>query len=456
MGAERPVRRGTTVLTAVLTAATVATLLGATAASASATTTTAHPATTATTATTPDLTAAVRYLVTTTGANGATGGSSLAQDGYYDVFPGFADFGLTMDGALALAAAGTDDPVLRTVVGFLQSGHDPSGRSVGDYTQLGTAYASGGAIAKEALVAESTGQDPRAFGGHDLVAGIDATACSAADPSTQCAAAGGFAYSESTFDQAIAVIAQLRAGDDAAAAPAVAYLLSLQHADGAFPSLLPDDGTDDVDSTGIAAMALALAAGDPAATTAQQAASGTAVAAATAWLAGAQLPGGGWTGTAGDSTNSAALAVQGLHLAGTTYAAQIARGEAFLATQQGSDGGFDVAAGTPGSDVRASAQAVGGLVGTSFATVLDSVTGTAPPTTAPPTSTTPTTPTTARTPAAAPTTAVRAVAVPSAPSPALPFSGADITVWSWLAAMLLTGGTALLLGARRLRRGAHR
>jgi hypothetical protein len=89
-------------------------------------------------------------------------------------------------------------------------------------------------------------------------------------------------------------------------------------------------------------------------------------------MAGKQLADGGDHGTAGDSVNTAALAIQGLSLDATTYAPQIAKARAFLATQQNTDGGFKVAADTDQtkSDVRASTQATGGTVGTSFGTLL--------------------------------------------------------------------------------------
>ena len=63
---------------------------------------------------TPDLTAAVQYLVTST--NNVDNGPTLANDGYYDLYPGWADWGMTIDGAFALAATRGDDTVLKKVV----------------------------------------------------------------------------------------------------------------------------------------------------------------------------------------------------------------------------------------------------------------------------------------------------------------------------------------------------
>lgn len=331
-------------------------------------TTPAPPATTATTAVTtapttpagdaPDLAKAVGYL---------TGRGALVDGHYYEATAGagtgFADFGLTVDGVLALAATGGADDTLASVTGFLQHGKDGAGRGIDDWTLIGTAYAQGGSLAKEALAAEVTGGDPRSYGGHDLIAALDAAVCAKADASGGCAAKGDYAYATSVLGQALGVIAQLRAGDTAGAAAPVAYLESLQDADGAWPSLSPAGGGQDVESTATAVMALDLVPGDAAA---------RAVAKGTAWIAGRQLADGGFPGGSGDSVNSAALAVQGLSLDAPAYAPQIARARAFLAHEQNADGGFRVAADADdqGSDVRASAQAAGGAAGTSFGTLL--------------------------------------------------------------------------------------
>ncbi|MFI0943963.1 prenyltransferase/squalene oxidase repeat-containing protein [Streptomyces sp. NPDC021020] len=320
--------------------------------------TTAAPTTTPPAAATgPDLAKGVAYLVDR---------DNLVDGHYYESGSGFADFGLTIDGLFALSAAGGADDTLAGVTDFLQHGKDGNGRDIDGWTLIGTAYAQGGSLAKEAVAAEVTGADPRAFGGHDLIAALDATVCAAADASAGCAAKGNYAYATSVFSQSLGVIAQLRAGDTAAAAGPIAYLESLQNADGSWPSLIPAHGDSEVDSTAMAMMALDLAPGKDAA---------DAVAEGASWLAGRQLADGGFPGAAGDSVNSAALAIQGLALEGTRYAPQIARARAFLAGQQNKDGGFRVAADSDqkDSDLRASTQAVGGAVGTSFGRLLRDV-----------------------------------------------------------------------------------
>ncbi|MFD4778682.1 prenyltransferase/squalene oxidase repeat-containing protein, partial [Streptomyces sp. NPDC058427] len=325
----------------------------------------------------PDLKKGVAYL---------TGAGNLKQGQYYVAGTGSsrADFGLTIDGGFALAATGLNNGKLRGIVDFLdKGGKDGEGRTLQDWTGTGTQYALGGSIGKAALLAEAVGRDPRSFGGKDLVAALDKSVC--AEPSTapdrSCAAKGAYTYAPSVFAQSLAVMAQLRADEKAAAQEPIAYLESLQHSSGAWPSLIPATGDSDVDSTAIAAMALDLAGGEKA---------DKAVGRALAWIAGKQLPDGGFPGAAGDSVNSAALAVQGLSLDAKAYASEIAGARRFLAGQQNSDGGFNVAKeGQRGSDLRASTQAVGGATGISFGTLERALTGTTPPPTPSPSPSTP-------------------------------------------------------------------
>ncbi|WNI18834.1 prenyltransferase/squalene oxidase repeat-containing protein [Actinacidiphila sp. ITFR-21] len=308
-------------------------------------------------ATTPDLAKGVAYLIN---RGNLVGGRYYSAAGQHT---GFADFGLTVDGLFALAATGGADTTLAAVTDFLQHGKDGTGRTADDWTLIGTSSAQGGSLAKEALAAEVTGGDPRSFGGHDLIRALDGTVCAAADTAKGCAAKGNYAYAGSVFSQSLGVIAQLRAADSAGAAGPLAYLESLQDPDGAWPSLIPSGKDQDVDSTAMAMMALDLVPGDAAA---------RAVAKGAAWIAGRQLADGGFHGAAGDSVTSAALAVQGLGLDAVRYRDRIAAARRFLAEQQNPDGGFRVASDSDQtlSDVRASAQAVGGSTGTSFGTLL--------------------------------------------------------------------------------------
>ncbi|WP_333761291.1 prenyltransferase/squalene oxidase repeat-containing protein [Streptomyces sp. IBSBF 2390] len=314
----------------------------------------------------PDLKKGVAYL---------TKAATLKQGQYYTAGTGSAraDFGLTIDGAYALAATGLNTAKLRGIVDFLDHrGKDGEGRTVNDWTGIGTPYAAGGSLGKTALLAEAVGRDPHRFAGHDLIAALAKAVCSkpSTAPDRSCAAKGAYTYAPSVFGQSLAVMAQLRAGEKAAAAHPIAYLESLQQSSGAWPSLIPSTKDADVDSTAIAAMTLDLAGGAKA---------DKAVDKALAWIASRQLADGGFPGAAGDSVNSAALAVQGLSLDAGKYATKIAKARKFLASQQNTDGGFNVAkGGQRGSDLRASTQAVGGATGISFGKLERSLTGTSP------------------------------------------------------------------------------
>jgi Prenyltransferase and squalene oxidase repeat len=313
----------------------------------------------------PDLARGSAYLVRP---------ANLIDGHYAESFPGYADYGLTLDTAFALAATGDQDSALKGIVTFLDhNGKDPSGSTVSDWTGVGTKYASGGSIGKEALLAEIVGDNPRDFSGHDLIAALNASVCArhTGGSGARCVAAGSYAYASSVFDQALGIMAQLRAGEASQAAAPVAYLESLQNSDGSFPSLIPSTGDQDVDSTAMAAMALALVPGTTAAAD---------VGSAAAWLAGRQEKAGGFPGVGGDSINSAGLAIQALSLQAARYRAQIGAAETFLAREQNADGGFNIdAGGRPDSDVRATAQAISGAVGISFAALHRNLSGTSPP-----------------------------------------------------------------------------
>ncbi|MGX2992992.1 prenyltransferase/squalene oxidase repeat-containing protein [Streptomyces sp. JNUCC 64] len=313
----------------------------------------------------PDLRKGTAYL---------TDRGRLIHGRYYENAPGsgFADYGLTIDGAYALAATGHDDATLRDVVDFLDGGgEDGTGRDLHDWTGVGTAHAGGGSLGKAALLAEVVGRDPRDFGGQDLIEALARAVCpDRSTPPRPCAARGNYRYATSVFSQALGVMAQVRAGETAAAKDPVAYLKSLQEPSGAWPSLIGEASRAEVDSTAMAAMALDLL---------PDADSRAAVDEALDWLAARQLADGGFPGAAGNSVNSAALAVQALSLDADRYADRIARARGFLAARQNADGGFTVVkGGRPRSDVRASAQAVGGATGISFGTLTRDLDGTTP------------------------------------------------------------------------------
>ncbi|MEV4824604.1 prenyltransferase/squalene oxidase repeat-containing protein [Micromonospora sp. NPDC049274] len=387
----------------------------------------------------PDLVKGVSYLVAPT---------NLIDGRYYESFPGFPDFGLSIDGAYALAATGGDDARLRAIVEFLRGGGavGDSGFTVDTWLGIGTDYAAGGAIGKVALLAQVTGYDPRSFGGHDLIAALADVTCTKIDEPAGCAGPGNYRYATSVFGQSLGIIAQRRAGQGEAAAKPIDFLRGLQRADGSFPSLIPAaDGDKDVDSTAMAAMALAPLTDDPAAV--------DAVDKALTWIASEQKEHGGFPGAAGDSTNSTALAVQGLTLRGDTYARQVDKALSFLAGQQNDDGGFTVAAGgQAGSDVRASTQVVGGATGISFAALsrdVHELPGPDPSGT--PTATPTPTPTASHSssPSAAPSVSAPSAGNGGHSSGNLPRTGWSIVTITLLALVLVVAGILLRVSARR-------
>jgi len=276
-------------------------------------TTMAPPAASATGAS-PDLAAGAGFLAAP---------ANLVDGHYYELFPGFADWGLTMDGAFALAATGSQDAALTSIVNYLdQAGSDGSGNTINSWTGIGTPDVSGGSLGKDALLAEVVGRDPQHFGGQDLLAALNASVCSGPStaPDTACAAAGNYRYTTSVFSQSLGILAQLRAGGPAAAP--IGYLESLQEASGAWPSLIPSTGNADVDSTAMAVMTLAVL---------PDATAQAAVTAGLSWLAGQQAAGGGFPGVNPDSVNSTGLAAQALSLDQAGYGSQINKALAFLA-----------------------------------------------------------------------------------------------------------------------------
>ncbi|HJQ01682.1 MAG TPA: prenyltransferase/squalene oxidase repeat-containing protein [Jatrophihabitans sp.] len=346
------------------------------------------------------------------------------------------DYGLTADLAFALAAAGGQDGALAKVVGYLRA-------HVADYADpAGTSSFPGpysGAVGKLALLAEVSGQDPHSFGGFDLLATLTSHVCTAADQAGSCTAAGDFYQSFSTVSQSLAVLALARAGVTPPAA-AVTRLGQLQCANGGFSSTLLAPGdtcSSDPDTTSYALQALVLVPGN-----------GAAVTAAVNFLAGAQQADGGYSGAAGENTNSTGLAAQGLLASGAAgQAGAIAAAQAFLLRLQNPDGGFGIRASSPASDVRSTTQAVPALAGTTLATLLDQI---VPVTPTPPTSSTPSK-TPSRTPSHSPSRTATSSAASgvdagstSLPGPVLAATGPRTGRPLGLAALLLLAGAALL------------
>lgn len=158
--------------------------------------------------------------------------------GFTNGFAEGSDLNTTCDVVLAIAAAGKDASAWRST----------DDRSPLDYL---AAQAAAGAIntpglrAKTVLALLTTGQDPTAFAGHDLVAELEA----AYDEETG-------HYGSNLFDQALVMLALFNAGQPVPQR-AAEYLLSNQAGDGAwalFGGTTP--GTGDTNTTALAIQAL--------------------------------------------------------------------------------------------------------------------------------------------------------------------------------------------------------
>jgi hypothetical protein len=266
----------------------------------------------------------------------------------------FPDQGLTLDAVLAFAAAGVAGDRIDAALDWLAT---PD--VLGGY--LGTAFESAfaGSYAKLAFAAQVNGRDPTGFGGEDLIAGLRELQ----DDS------GRFVDQpedfSNGFSQAFAILALDRTAEGAPP-EAVDFLVGEQCPDGGFPLLFAQSPcVSDVDSTALVVQALS-AAGEPAA-----AAEGL------AWLVASQQPDGGFAGSPPTNVvnaNSTGLAAQALRAGGEDAAADRAVG--FLLGQQiGCDGpaeqrgaiaydenGFD-----PSNVRRATAQGILGLAGVGMA-----------------------------------------------------------------------------------------
>ncbi|GAA2325776.1 peptidase [Dactylosporangium salmoneum] len=273
------------------------------------------------------------------------------------VFDGVAypDQGLTIDAILAFAATKVAGASAARATAWLARPEVLTGY-IGDGTE---AYA--GATAKLALAVQIRGGNPAAFGGVDLVARLRGLQA----PSGRFSDRSAFGDYSNQFTQAFALLALSRTPAGAPATGA-AYLAGTRCPDGGYP-LYFDQPTcaSDVDATALAVQAL-LAAHRPAD-----------AAPAIAWLVSVQAGDGSFTDGAGTvNANSTGLAAQALAVAGRPLAWLKARG--FLLTLQVrctdpapnrgaiayTPAGFD-----PATAVRATAQAVPGLTGAGLATL---------------------------------------------------------------------------------------
>jgi hypothetical protein len=233
----------------------------------------------------------------------------------------FDDWGLTIDTALALAAAGGRRKTLRTMTSAIQHHYFASYA-----TFSGDKFA--GAMAKSLVAAEVLGKNPRKFGGHDLRAQVLSLAAphTAGFESGRVRDTGDNDFSN-TFAQAYAVIGLARSGG--VPRRAVRYLLKQQCSDGYFrltevagATCNESGSAPDVDATALAAEALqaALNRGGTGASVSD-------MREAVAWLAQAQRENGSFSGgstTRGPNSNSTGLAAQALAIFGRERAVKSA------------------------------------------------------------------------------------------------------------------------------------
>lgn len=345
----------------------------------------------------------------------------------------YPDAGLTADAVLAFDAADVAQDFARRATAWLAT--EAIMNSYLGY-EFDASFA--GSHAKLALVAMAQGENPRAFGGIDLIAALrdlQVPSGRLSDLPTD--------YS-SNISQSLGVLALVRAGEDATAA--AGFLAANQCADGGFAFAIGvTPCASEPDATGFAVQALLAAGLDEAAGRALD------------YLESAQRDGGGFGGigpTEPTNANSTAIAAQALRSGGRDDAADAAIG--YLATLQvGCDGPADergaVAYDTNGvadSAPRATAQAVTALAGIALIDIdNDGDQAAAPvlacaPQPSPTTSEAPTVPTLPGQPSTGP-------APQPGAGPDLPATGAPVGPSLWVGALLLLTGAALVLVARR-------
>ena len=174
------------------------------------------------------------------------------------------DYGGTADAVLGMSTAKVGGSTISAATAWLAKNADA-------YTSLSdTSGAPGpydGSVAKLALVALVTGQDPTDFGGFNLLKALHDDQCtttSNADGSDftkpACPAPGAASNIYSSVSESLAILVQARvSGANAPSSDAVTYFLSLQCPNGGFTGLTSACTTDSdasADETAYAVMAL--------------------------------------------------------------------------------------------------------------------------------------------------------------------------------------------------------
>lgn len=280
-------------------------------------------------------------------------------DGAYPKMFGGSDYGLMIDALFAMVASG-DAATAAPIVEVLRSEHLNYTTFAEFLGEDGKDDKIGGATAKVLVAALAVGENPRSFGGTDLVAATRATISTEAKTLGKVQDKGPNIGSDNAnlFGQALAVIGLAGTGHNDRSA--IDSLVSQQCSEGFFRIFYSytaagavescDEGKTNVngnqsspdrDSTGFGLSALLAAR--------KAGANGldAPIAAAVAWLTSEQQAGGGWgggVGTEAPNTNSTGLIVQALAEAGGATAA-VDQGTAYLKSAQvtAADSGNDLA-----------------------------------------------------------------------------------------------------------------
>lgn len=382
------------------------------------------------------------------------------QDGGIARPDGGIAYDITIDAALGLLAAGTQDAALDEVLDLFErdaARYAHGQEFVPDGERTDAVYA--GQVAKLGLLAELTGGDPRSVGGLDLVADLQRT-----EQAGRYTDISAFGDVSNVFTQAFGVLLLAEATDVEPGQAAVDVLVEAQCADGGFPVYLAQATcSSDADATGIALQALAVL---------DQPEADGAEARAVSFLLAAQLPDGGFstsaTGTGMPNVNSTGYAGMGLAAAGQDITSIVT----WLSSVALEDGGLPVEVPGNRSDAFATSQALPALTAQGFVASAreiarpGEVVPTPTPTPTPPPTPTPTpipaapgdTPTSS--PTGTTTTSAAAVRAgsssgrTSATGGALARTGAAALLPLVAGGLLVALGTGAVLATRR--RGNHR
>ncbi len=268
--------------------------------------------------------------------------------------------GPTIDVLFALAAVGVAAGTIDDIAAWVTT-------QVAAYTQgdgfdaEDAAYA--GATAKLALGLLVTDRDPRDAGGIDLIDQLLSLEIDDPDAGIvgRFSDRGEFGDFSTPLTQSLALLALHRAPGVEPSAQAISALVDQACDDGGFPSqFAPEACTSSVDTTGLAVQALvAVGATD-------------AAAGAVAWLQSVQAADGSFSSPDGVNTNATGLAAAALSVAGASDSA--ADAAAWIVSQQDgcdtdSPGAIPFNVDDRGSVELATSQAILGLVGASLATI---------------------------------------------------------------------------------------